>query len=208
MTVKLLPLADADAHRSGFAVRAVEKLQLVINDPRFRTKLDSAQYVGRRFETAEGRMIDASNDLVRDIITGGKERGTSPDGVIELQVRFARLLRRGTLGFVLPSSPIITTNTRFFDLWQPDDYLSLAAHWMHEWMHVAGFRHGDGAADVAYSIGDFVIEIGRALARDEKSSAHLLEQLGRGYKDATSSDSVDCPVFEDGVPEEYTGTTE
>jgi hypothetical protein len=75
---------------------------------------------------------------------------------------------------------------------------------------LAGFRHSrDGGADVAYTIGEFVTNIGRSLAREDGADKEVVEQLGRGYEEASKqSNGVDCPVFEDGVPEEYTRSEE
>jgi hypothetical protein len=204
ITVTLRSINNADAQRTAFAKKAVEKMQVIVNDPRFAEKLQSANYTGRRFRNDAGRLVDASNGMIRQIITGGKERKTRPDGIIDLHVTFARLSRRRTVGFVSPPSPLITTNTRFADEWQPRDYLSLASHWMHEWMHVAGFRHRpDDRTDVAYSIGRFVKEVGRALAHEEGLDKALVQELGEGYEKATKPGAVDCPVFESCVAEEY-----
>jgi hypothetical protein len=210
ITVTLRPLSDDHSHRTDFAMKTVEKLQAIVNDPRFDEKLQSATYKSRRFLNDAGVFVDANNDLVRQIIIGGKESKTAPDGTIDLQITFAKL-RPKILGYVLPPNPVITTNTIFVDdLQSRNDYLSLAAHWMHEWMHVAGFYHPRWKAkgDVAYSIGNFVTDVGLALAGQEDFNKGVAQQLGQLYLEATQGDDVDCPVFEDGVPAEIIRTEE
>ncbi|MFH6943480.1 hypothetical protein ACHRV1_25980 [Flavobacterium aquidurense] len=42
--------------------------------------------------------------------------------------------------------------------------MSLAANWLHEWLHVSGFRHAGNNpddSDVNYMVGTFVVETGR-----------------------------------------------
>lgn len=202
--VELRAVTNADDNRKAFANKTVTKLEAIINDPSFTAKLQSASYTGRRYRNDAGVLVDATNEVVNQVIIGGKERRTGPDGIVDLQVTFAGLSKPRTVGFVSPPSPLITTNTRFVDAWQPDDYLSLAAHWMHEWMHVAGFRHRpDDRTDVPYSIGTFVKEVGRALAMAEGLDKKHTEALGRGYEEATKPGEIDCPVFEACVNEEY-----
>jgi hypothetical protein len=68
--------------------------------------------------------------------------------------------------------------------------LSLAAHWMHEWLHVAGFRHVkiDGKPDrndVNYSVCRFVVEVGRQHLQDDGVSEALAALDGQGYLDSS-----------------------
>jgi hypothetical protein len=64
--------------------------------------------------------------------------------------------------------------------------VSLAAHWMHAWMHVSGFRHNEGTvdrSDVPYMTGTFVVEVARERAAlDQPSSA--VEAIGQEYLDS------------------------
>lgn len=97
------------------------------------------------------------------------------------------------MGYVTGTNPLITTNTNWLDR-QVDgpttrkmDPVSIAAHWMHEWLHVAGLRHRSSdrvdRRDAVYSIGSIMAEIGRDMARQ---SIMMFDQLfsetwGDGY---------------------------
>lgn len=168
-----------------FATNSTQLLQRIVNDPIFAEKIQTAQFSSRRFVQDNGTVINATNELISQIISGGKESKTDPDGVINLQVAI-RKLGSSTVGSVMPPSPLITTNITFFENWESEgDTLSLAAHWLHEWLHVAGFRHASrrpNRTDVSYLVGTLVIETGRSfLAFFGRSDA---ERQGQGYFDA------------------------
>ncbi len=67
------------------------------------------------------------------------------------------------------------------------DALSLAAHWMYEWMHVAGYRHLSSTPDrndVVYKVGYLFREHGVNMVREKGTPEELLSDLGQGYLDA------------------------
>jgi len=87
-----------------------------------------------------------------------------------------------------PPNPLITTNLYYIRSWmKKKDALSLAAHWMHEWMHVAGYRHLSSTPDrndVVYKVGYLFREHGVNMVREKGTPEELLSDLGQGYLDA------------------------
>jgi hypothetical protein len=180
-------LEGATENQRQFANNAIRGLIAVVNNEEFLRKVKNGQYSRRRLRTEAGTYVEADNDTILKLIKTGKELNTVPDNEIDIQAKLAAL-RRTTVGSVKPPSPIITTNTLFYNDWmEKKDSLSLAAHWMHEWLHVAGFRHvklangNPDRQDVNYTIGGFVIEIGRQNAIETGEDAELVSALGNSY---------------------------
>ena len=119
-------------------------------------------------------------------IRSGRERGTATDGEIDLAVRLAEL-PEGVVGETTPGKlPFRTARWFIQGCVEDDDVVSPACHFIHEWLHVAGFYHSpDNKArgDVSYLVGDIVRDLLRA--RDHRMSermARLLEEAGCGAK--------------------------
>jgi hypothetical protein len=188
--ITLHSLDNANELQEQFAGKAVGYLMGVVNNVDFLRKIRYSNFTRRRFCTDAGAYIEASNPYILKIIASGKERNTQPDNSIDLNVKIATLYA-STAGRIIPPDPLITTNALFFNSWMyKNDALSLAAHWMHEWLHVAGFRHvklpnGDAdRRDVNYTIGRYVVEIGRQETLRNGEAPAVANELGKGYIDA------------------------
>ena len=162
---------NASPDEKKFAQEAIDLLQDVVNSDEFMKFVQDDNYSGRRLRTAAAgkNYIQATNQQIVDIIKEGREFRENPaNNTINLKVKLAKL-GSNVLGSMNPPNPQITTNKTFFDQWkEQEDALSLAAHWMHEWMHVAGFRHvkKNGSVDrhdVPYKTGKNVVTTGRAI---------------------------------------------
>jgi len=98
-------------------------------------------------------------DEVIRLIAAGAERGTQPDGKIGLRVKLDTL-PAGVVGSTELGMLPFRTAIWFVDgCHEQGDVISLARHFIHEWLHVAGFYHypdNQARGDVPYVIGDIV----------------------------------------------------
>ena len=188
--IKLHSFENATEYQIQFANSGIQWLKDVVNNEEFLKKIRHTTFTRRRFCTDTGAYIEASNPFILKIIAYGKERSTQPDNTIDLMVKVAPLSPT-VVGRIIPPDPLITTNILFFERWMnKNDSLSLAAHWMHEWLHVAGFRHvklangGPDRRDVNYTIGRYVVEVGRQNAIKDAVALAVVKDLGKGYLDS------------------------
>lgn len=208
LQVRLHSLTNATPQGQELAQRAVALLQQIVNDPQFLAQVRAAGY------SYTGRMIDSGDDVgttdnetIVQIVAGGKEIKRSPDGVIDLTVvlRKFSIFYPNTMGSVTPPDHTISTNRKFFNRWLQSgnngDALSLAAHWMHEWMHVAGFYHDTSSGDpndVPYAIGEIVVNVGQTLA--DPSAMNALDGFVAGESYLRAADAHTCAAAPGGPP--------
>ena len=92
---------------------------------------------------------------------------------------------RRVVGSVNFPYPQISTNTRFFNSWRrKGDFICGAAHWIHEWLHVAGFLHQNDVIDendINYTVGRIAVEIGRELYKDKIFTLLEGKAAGQSY---------------------------
>jgi hypothetical protein len=199
---------SATQDQKVFAQAAAAVLNTIVNHPEFIRRVTEENYSGRKFRTdAPGvHYVEATNEQISQFIAGGKEFRTAPDNDIDLSVQLKRL-RKKTVGAVTPPHPLITTNSRFFEQWRENnDPLSLAAHWLHEWMHVCGFRHaGKGKPDrqdVPYLVAKIAVEVGRLI---QKQGGGVLagvvdaDLLGQNYLDAEADHLFDVESGDEAI---------
>lgn len=203
INVILHALANSSASQQAFADTAVRTLGNVLNDPAFLPLVRGGAYSSSRFQTDDDRFVEASNDDIVTLIQTGKEYQTLADGTIDISVSLGQLGGR-VMGGSTPPAPLITTNTRFFDDWQATgDALSLAAHWFHEWLHVAGLRHlrrRPDFQDAVYQLGEMVVTVGRQLLPQplhqvaRKAAAHAVPAPGQSYLDAMQQEADEADM--------------
>lgn len=185
---------ENDPDRDQFGKNACHLLESIINKQSFQNRVLSANFGGRSFRQNDGTMITADNNYILQQIITGKELGRTADHIIDLTVRIKKL-GRNTVGSVTPPNPLITTNRTFFNDWfKKGDTLSLAAHWIHEWLHVSGFRHAGSnpdKKDVSYLVGLFAVEAGREPLI--LFGADFYTKQGQGYLDAYAIEEENEP---------------
>jgi hypothetical protein len=174
-----------------FADAAIQKLQAIVNDNLFIEDVLKGNYSRARFETERfGVFKDPiKNEEIVEVIKTGKEQVSPADNEIDLKVKLADDLGDDILGSTPPRALEFRTNVNFFKRWfneNPKDSLSLAAHWMHEWLHVTGFRHvkvnrKPDYNDAVYKIGRYVVAAGKRLASTEGIAPVEVEAMGAGY---------------------------
>lgn len=189
---------ESTSRQLEFARKSASLLAEIINHNKFQAAVAAAKFSYCVLIDEYGRAREVGNEKVLEIINTGQEWKSVPDSNINLLVNIKKL-RRKVVGAVYPPSPVINTNTLFFDYWmRSDDVLSLAAHWLHEWLHVAGFYHRGGSVDendLNYRVGKIAVEVGRSILKptaDKKAKGP-----GQGYLDAISDyfDAVNSPTF-------------
>lgn len=182
---KVVLTFKSDPEKVQFGKNACLLLESIINKQSFQNRVLNGNFSGRSFRQDDGTMITADNRYILQQIMTGKELGTSADNIIALTVEIEKLGRK-IVGRVKPPDPLIITNSTFFNYWlKKGDTLSLAAHWIHEWLHVSGFRHAGSdpdKKDVSYLIGLYAVETGREPLI--LFGADFYTKQGQGYLDA------------------------
>ena len=181
--VTLHDFAGADARQSALAARAAAALEEAVNDPGFEPRVRAAPYKACMFSDGSRSWSVPPAD-VYGYIRSGAERGTAADREIDLAIVLADL-PKGVVGETTPGKLPFRTARWFIDGCVEDgDVVSPACHFIHEWLHVAGFYHSpDNKArgDVSYLVGDIVRDLLRA--RDHPMSPRMaarLEEAGCG----------------------------
>lgn len=146
--VTLHELANSGQRQQEIAHAAIRLLEQALNHGSFAGRVRAARFT-RWHEDDAGRHSERTVEEVLDIIQTGRELRTGNDYEIDLRVRLERLRRWPRRNRVLGSTdiggPTIVTAYWFInECIDRADPGELAAHWMHEWLHVAGFFHRGG----------------------------------------------------------------
>ena len=152
-----------------------------------------------RFETASGESVQVPVDEIYNYLLSGAEGGSSSGGRIAIEVCL-KSFEKGVLGSTaLRESPFYTSYWFINSCIENEDPESLAAHFIHEWLHVIGFYHFPGNSarnDVAYNVGNAV----KKLLQDEQASnSHSKSRTqsavgegGLGSEFLNESGVIDC----------------
>ena len=162
VSVKLHKLEFAGPKQTAITQLACQRLETALNDPAFPQRVLTATYTARWRVMEKGPDQQIEPQQILDMIMGGREAGKRANGEIDLYIQFKPMMQ-GVLGSTtLGKFPIQTAYWFVNSCIADNDPDNLAAHFMHEWMHVAGFYHlgGNGArGDVAYVIGQIVLDL-------------------------------------------------
>lgn len=148
------------------ARRACAALEQALNHPSFAGRVASAPYLETRFWDEDWNSFSVPPQEVYNYIASGAEMGTAGDSTIDIEVC---LMKRNDVGGTVPGELPFYTSYRFIDgCIEWDDYISLAEHFIHEWLHVAGFHHhpdNDAREDVPYTVHEIVGDILKDMAK-------------------------------------------
>jgi hypothetical protein len=166
LTVALREVRGADAAQERFVGRAIGRLQEAVGDRGFLPAVVCADYLETRWTPLHGQWRALSGAEIADFIAGGIERGSERDGVLEFVLELADLpgpeSGHPALGSTSLGCQPIRTARWFVDRCAgAGDAVNLASHFMHEWMHLAGFFHwpdNKARGDAAYVVGRLVRE--------------------------------------------------
>jgi hypothetical protein len=167
--VVLHEIRNAGPKQTDIAQRAAALLERVVNLPEFQARVAETQYTYIARQDGD----DAPADVLT-AIRNGVELGTAADGSIDLTVslevfRYGHLFpNHATIGKTPPGGPVIRTSYWWINRWiAKDDVAALAGHFMHEWMHVAGYTHRTTSGeplDVAYAVGNIAEQMAAELS--------------------------------------------
>jgi hypothetical protein len=158
--VTLHSLKGAGEKQQMLARRAVVELEWALNHPSFADRVRHKQFT-RWHRNEQHRETELPVEEILIIIESGRELYSDADHEIDLSVRLKLMPR--AVGKTPIGGPIIRTAYWFInDCVRDDNPAELAAHWMHEWLHVAGFYHrggNDAREDVPYVVGEVILEM-------------------------------------------------
>jgi hypothetical protein len=166
-SVLLHALEGADECQQHVIACAVERLGEAVADSRFLTAVVDADYVETRWTPLDGQWRALTGAEIAERIGAGLERGSKPDGAIDLSFELIDLpgpeTGRQVLGSTFLGCQPIRTARWFVDRCETaGDPVNLASHFMHEWMHLSGFYHwpdNKARGDAAYVVGRLVREM-------------------------------------------------
>lgn len=183
---------DNDAQRQ-IVEKACKALQTAVNMPEFKNRLRDAQYPEALFREKSGQIVTKKPTEIAQIILNGIERDQQPgsggkhDEEIDLAIRLDNI-GRPTVGSTIPGRLPFRTAYWFIDqAARRNDSVSPARHFIHEWLHVAGFVHrrNDGKRqDVPYIVGNMVRDL-------LKSDSLALAEGDRHHEDPDLSLELD-----------------
>jgi hypothetical protein len=160
ISVKLHEITNAGAKQRDIAGRACAALETALNHPDFKSRVESATYEETRWWDARGNSRSIPKAEIYGYVAYGLERDTPADQEIDIKVKLARM---NSVGSTIPGKlPFRTAYWFINECIETDDVASLAGHFFHEWLHVAGFHHyPDNSArnDVPYVLGQIVIDL-------------------------------------------------
>lgn len=194
--VTLHELIDAGPRQNALITQSCALLQTALNDPDFPTMVTGASYRETRFRDANGQSRSIPPAELAAFIAAGAERGTPGDQEIDLKIRLARL-KRGVVGSTIPGQLPFRTAYWFINgCLAAEDAISPARHFIHEWLHVAGFYHYPGNSareDVPYVVGDIIRQLlGRNKSLNESNTmAAALDQADCGADGAAEDGEAD-----------------
>lgn len=161
--VVLHSLSRANAAHRRIADQSVSLLERIVNSEAFAQTVLNEEYTSALIRREGDRYEQTTNDELLETIKTGREWGTAPDHEIALHVTLTRYRREvGSVDY--PGALLIDTSTWYVNQCiRYSNPAALAAHWLHEWLHVAGYAHGDHAErDVNYGTGLIVERLGSA----------------------------------------------
>ena len=160
ISVKLHEITNAGPKQKDIARRACAALETALNHPDFKSRVESATYKETRWWDARGNSRSIPKEEIYGYVASGLERDTPADQEVDIKVKLARM---NSVGSTVPGKlPFRTAYWFINECIEEDDVASLAGHFLHEWLHVAGFHHyPDNSArdDVPYVLGELAIEL-------------------------------------------------
>jgi hypothetical protein len=180
--VKLHEIINAGPKQTDIAKRACTALETALNHADFRKRVEAATYKETRWWDRDGNSRSIPVAEIYGYVAAGLERDTAADQEIDIKVKLARM---NSVGSTVPGKlPFRTAYWFVNECITRDDPARLAGHFLHEWLHVAGFHHhpnNSARDDVPYVLGEIVIE----LLKEEKgfmpSSALAAEVAAAPY---------------------------
>jgi hypothetical protein len=157
MTVSVLlhQITGANPAEEAFIREATSLLRKAVQRPGFGASVRQADYGTAAWKNMQGTCTELTGDQIWDRIQGGREYGNTGDHALDLSIELANLPGPGPADGQLPvigatelgTLPIRTARWFVNACMVANDPVNMAAHLMHQWMHVSGFVHGPDGRD-------------------------------------------------------------
>lgn len=155
--VQLGWIKNAGPKQESMAKRTIDSIRYALNHPDFKSLLLSRKFRELKFQPPGGELLSLTPEEAYEKLQDGAELGGTKDGVITIKVRLANTR---SVGYWNPGDDYFTTSYRTINRSISSGSNSgLAANFIHEWCHVAGFRHypnNSARDDMAYHTGSIV----------------------------------------------------
>lgn len=195
--VKLQNIYNSGPKQQAIATEACRLLEVALNHDSFKEIVLNTDYEKSKFQDHNRILHDKTPEEIYKFISGGLEYGTDQDQEIDIIVSLAPI-KKGVLGSTTPRQLPFQTSYWFInDCIRYNDPISLASHFIHEWLHVAGFIHyPDNSArnDVPYHIGSIVKNI--LLKSDAPTPFNSLKVFSFNPTEEITLESALAPVLE------------
>lgn len=192
VSVRLYKVANATDAEAAFLREAVRLLREALRTPGFGAAVRGAEYGCALWKGVFGGSRELSGAQVWERVVGGREAGCADDHTISLTLELLDLPAPGDA-----DGRAIVARTRLGELpirsarWfvarcmAAGDRVNLAAHLMHQWMHVSGFVHG-GSDDRRGDVPDVLARLVRealTLGHREEIDPELTRLLEEAHGD-------------------------
>ena len=147
--VQLHEVTGANAAEVQFIRESVGLLRRAVASPGFGASVRQADYAYTGWQSVLGKIREFTPDEIWERIVLGRECGKTADHTLDLAIALEDLdgpecahpvIGRTRLGTL----PIRSARWFVDRCMVAGDRVNMAAHLMHQWMHVSGFVHGHG----------------------------------------------------------------
>lgn len=145
--VQLHEITGATDAEETFLRDSVVLLRKAVNSPGFGASVRQAEYGYTGWQSVFGKVREMPADEIWDRIVMGRECGKTADHTLDIAIVVEALDGPETAHPVIGRTRLGTLpirSARWFVALCMDagDRVNMAAHLMHQWMHVSGFVHG------------------------------------------------------------------
>lgn len=160
MKVELGYIKNAGPKQTAIAEEAVKSIEKAINHSKFRDTLIDRRWDALMFRKPGARLVELSPEDAYEKLMDGSELSGVKDGIITIKCRLAS--RRDVGGWNPYNDYFETAYWMINQEIRRGSHYQLAANFIHEWCHVAGFWHypnNRARNDMPYNTGSAVAEI-------------------------------------------------
>ena len=155
VSVQLHEITGANDAEEAFIRESVRLLREAVSMPGFGASVRKADYGDTQWKGAHGSVRRLSGEEIWQRVQIGQEAGVTGDHTLNLSIAIEELPgpdsdRDGppVIGATeLGTLPIRTARWFLSQCVIAGDHVNMAAHLMHQWMHVSGFVHGADGHD-------------------------------------------------------------
>ena len=183
INVELGYIKHAGPKQTAIANDAINSLNYALNHPDFKSRLLNAYFKELMFQPKGGPERRITPIEAYEKLVDGAELGGVVDGVITINVKLKKYRHVGVWNF---GDDYFTTAYWVINrAISAGNHIGLAANFIHEWCHVAGFRHhpnNNARDDMPYNLGNIVSDLLRErIAEENGINKSLSKKLSAPY---------------------------